>query len=564
MRRLSAVTVGVAAVFALFASVSTAHAALVTYPSSATIRPTGPLPPGGGTTIALATVAGEQEDAIVVVSGAGRLAVSAPTRIGPLPLRLFFGHYVAFGSTYVPDALLPWDGSSRTTERANQPVWLQVTVPPGTPAGTYRDTIGVAADGRTTTVSIAVQVFAVSLPAPNQVQGNLLTAFHVAPQTYGGMVGRLFQVTRSEDLQALQPLLYSFLASYRLSPSSWGFGAPRSTAGYTRDRRWWLSSEENVVLQVGGRAFAAMSIPISNNRTSPRNYIADLSPFAPERWCSYLQSVRTFWQERGWLDSFPYLYGMDEPGLAGFRMVAKQAAMLHRCFPGANVLVTGNPSQTNRFLWNGGQDDVDVWVVLGNRYYGAYTVPKLQRRNISRARDKLKLVDAVRSRGKHVWTYTYRNTRTPGLTATEPLSNSRMLFLWSALENVRGVLYGEGTTNYTGDPFSAVAQRGEFVLLYPGRYTPIPSARLEQIRDGIEDWALYEIVRGRSGAGAVRRILGDAGLFSASAAGVKLGCTIGCELKTSTPFAWPVWSHDGSTAARIERAKLQALRFAAR
>jgi hypothetical protein len=101
-------------------------------------------------------------------------------------------------------------------------------------------------------------------------------------------------------------------------------------------------------------------------------------------------------------------------------------------------------------------------------------------------------------------------------------------------------------------------------LVYPGRYTPIPSARLEQIRDGIEDWALYEIVRRRSGAGAVRRILGDAGLFSASAAGVKLGCTIGCELKTSTPFAWPVWSHDGSTAARIERAKLQALRFAAR
>ena len=90
------------------------------------------------------------------------------------------------------------------------------------------------------------------------------------------------------------------------------------------------------------------------------------------------------------------------------------------------------------------------------------------------------------------------------------------------------------------------------MLLYPGATRPIPSARLEQIRDGIEDWALLELVRRKHGAGEVRAILGGAGLFSATRRGVKLACTIGCALKSTTRFSWPLWSRDASTAARIE------------
>jgi hypothetical protein len=316
-----------------------------------------------------------------------------------------------------------------------------------------------------------------------------------------------------------------------------------------------------MIQEVGAHAFAPMRLPISNNRTAAQNYIAGLSPNAPERWCDYLKSVRGFWATYGWLDTLPYLYGQDEPGRAGFRLVARQAAALHTCFPGGKELVTGNPSRNNVSLWDArGGDDVDIWTVVANRYYGEFTVPRQQRLHRSRAREKLALLQAARSRGAQIWAYTYPGTHTPGFDASEPLSDSRMLFLWSALEGIQGVLYAENLTAYgKDDPLASVGQDGAFVLLYPGPGSPTPSARLEQIRDGIEDWDLLGIVRARHGAAAVRQILGRAGLFSATATGVKLACTIGCDLHGPTPFSWPTYSHDATTPARIERAKLAAL-----
>lgn len=556
---LGAVALAAAAAVLVPASLASGKAATVSvYPAATAIRATG-TPAGGAKSITLATALGEQEDAIVLVTGATQIAVAAPAAIGPLPVKLFFAHYVSFDGTPIPDALLPWAGGARPTEQQNQPFWLQVTVPYGTPAGTYSGPVSVVADGQTTNVTVNVRVTGVSIPPPNQASGNLLTAFHVSPQTYVNTVASLHKLALSEQRHPVNPTLFRFLASYRLSPNSWGFGAPRSKEGYTRERAWFRNPAGNMEEQVGSGLFAAMSIPLSNNRTAAGNYIAGLSPMQPETWCDYLRSVRSFWDSHGWLNAFPYLYGLDETGTTGFRIVARQAAALHSCFPGAKELVTGNPASRNSFLWDGGNDDVDVWTVLANRYYGKYTVPKESRKGVSHARDRLNDIDKARSRGKQIWTYNYRNTKTPSFTATEPLSDSRMVFLWAALEGITGVLYGEGTTNYQGDPYQAVAKQGEFVLFYPGQDSPVPSARLEQIRDGIEDWAVYNLVRSRRGPAAVRRILGGAGLFSATAAKVQVGCTIGCDLKTATPFAWPEYSHDGSTPGRIERAKLQAL-----
>jgi hypothetical protein len=137
-----------------------------------------------------------------------------------------------------------------------------------------------------------------------------------------------------------------------------------------------------------------------------------------------------------------------------------------------------------------------------------------------------------------------------------------MLMLWSALEGVEGVLYTQGATSYTKtNPFDSIGT-GENILLYPGPFGPWPSARLEQIRDGVEDWAIFNMIRVRRGADDVRAIFGQEGLFSASRAGVRLACNLNCELKSETKFAWPLWSHDTSTPRRIESAKVAALSLA--
>jgi hypothetical protein len=554
----------IAVILLAAAVVHSAHAGVIAYPSSTTIYPSGPLPPGGARALTLRAAVGEREGGLVVVTGARRIAISADSRTpGPIDLRLAFAHFVRFGRRLVPDALLPWDGGARETEQPNQPVYVQVSVPYGTRPGMYRAALRVEGPARAVTLPVSVRVFAFQLPRP-AAAGTLLTSFHVSPETYLDRVRLLFGETSRVGLLAANDSLFRLFSSYRLSPASWGFGEPRTSAGYQASAKWWKDSLANMTREMDDGPFSTLRIPISSNRTAPHSYIGGISPFLPETWCPYLQTIRATWQDRGWLSSTatPYLFAYDEPGAEGQRLVARQATAAHRCFPKARVFMTGNPSPSGRngFLWQGAAvDDVDIWAVLSRRYYGLYAS-----RGVDRSRTNLRTIEKLRSRGKLVFAYTYAGPGTPGFLATEPLSDPRIFMLWTALENLDGVHYGEGTTSYKGaaSPLESVRSGGEFVLIYPGRSAPVPSARLEQIRDGVEDWEVLHAIRRRYGGAVVRELLGRAGLFSADRSRVRLGCTVGCELRGPEPFAWPRWSRGDVTPERIESARLSALRLA--
>jgi hypothetical protein len=553
----SRVLLGVAALALMLAFASKAGAGVFAYPSSQTIPASGPLPQDSTRAVTMNTAIGEREGSWIVTTGAKSVSASIDGYgLGPLKAALYFGHFVNFSGRFVPDALLPWDGTARPFEKPNQPLYLQVFVPEDAKPGGYRATVKVVTDGQTTAVPVAIKVYNVRLPAPNAAQGNLLTAFHLVPESYVKKVDELFVLSSNSARSAANVSLFSFLASYRISPAGWGFGEPRVAAGYTASPKWWLDAAGNMVKQ-NQAPFATMRIPISNQRASVGNRIAGISPFAPDTWCSYLESVRSFWGEHGWLAGrVPYLYTLDEPGLEGMKLVAEQATVSHRCFPGSRMLVTGNPSGANHFLWDDRKDDdADIWAVLSRRYYGQSFRP----------REKFDLVTKAASAGKLIWSSTYTGVPgTPGYTAAEPLSDPRMFLLWNALEGIKGTLYAQGMTSYyRGNPFESVRSNGEYVLLYPGPTGPIASARLEQIRDGIEDWDVLDVVRHRRGLSEVRTVLAGAGLFSATARGVTLACVKGCELQAPTEYSWPQWSHDASTSAKIEVAKQRALALAA-
>jgi hypothetical protein len=556
VRRLVLLVLVVLALSAGSGAARSLSATVGVYPSGTTFSASGGPPAHAGASVALAMPIGGVDDATVLVRAAQHVSIVSPTIDSPLQLKLFFAHYVSVDGTAVPDALMPWDGSQRSTEHTNQPLWLQVTVPYGTAPGMYHGSVVVVADGVRTLVPLTVTVAPVVLPQQNQVAGSLLTAFNFSPQSYSNKAAELYGVSPDSTL----PGLFSFFASYRLSPNSWGYGNPNKASGYTSDRRWWLDKTGQMIAAAGQPTqFASMWIPISNNRWSPSTYVGGRSPYKPQDWCSYLKSVHGFWQSHGWLGSFPYLYGMDEPGASRFRTVEQQAKVTHACFPGGHVLVTGKPTTSNHYLWNGGKDDVDVWVVLASRYYGEFG-----HHGHSRATQELKLVNAARRHGKQIWTYTYdaNSHSTPGFTATEPASDPRVFADWAALEGITGLLYGQGTTTYAkGNPLVANDKaKGSFVLIYPGKNGPIPSERLEVLREGIEDWEILNLVRHKHGAAAVRRLL--SGLFSTTAKGAKLGCTIGCALKTSTPYSWPTYSHNVGTPGTLASMRAAALRAA--
>jgi len=321
------------------AAVPAAHAASITaYPSSQTIAPTGSLPPGGKTAITLNVAVGETEDSQIVVAGARNVSAAIDgTPLQPLEARLLFGHYVSFGIYRVPDALLPWDGTPRPTEAAHQPLWVQIGIPEGTAPGAYVSKVIVNADGVETTVPLTVQVFPVSIPPFTSVSGNLLAAFNLSPESYVNKVSALFGATNDQRIE-INSGLFRFLAEHRISPNSWGFGEPgtKSAQGYERSKKWWLDSATNMERQIqASGGFPAMRMPISNNRTAPHNYLGGMSPSQPGTWCDYLRSVHDFWASHNWLaSSISFLYGQDEPGPSGQRLVSQQASVAHRCWAG--------------------------------------------------------------------------------------------------------------------------------------------------------------------------------------------------------------------------------------
>jgi hypothetical protein len=528
------------------------------FSSAQTIPARGGLPSGGASSVTVRAARGEREGAWIVARGGASVAATLERgSLGPVGVELAWGHFVRVGARRVADALLPWSGEPRRFEEPNQPLYVRIVVPRDAAPGTYAGRVILSIDGRAIRVPLVVRVYATTLPAQA-----VPTSFHLSPGTYLAAVARMYGFQSQADRQASYAALFRFFAEYGLSPSSWGFGEPRTSAGYGGSSRWWLDSAA-MMREAGAPPFASMRIPISSNRTGVASRVAGLDPDRPEMWCDYLKSVRSFWEQQGWLGRLAFMYAQDEPDLAAERLVSRQSKVLHACWPGGRTLVTGNPSPSgaNRFLFDGrGGDDVDIWVVLSRRYYGQYSPPRHGR---ARERELARSIAAVRH-GASIWSYTYSAVAgTPGFSAQEPLSNPRMFLLWNALEGVQGVLYGQGTTSYDGgNPFDALSRGGDFVLVYPGADRPVPSARLEQIRDGLEDWALLDVVRRKHGAGEVRAILGDAGLFSANRRGVTLACTMGCALRSGTKFSWPLWSHDASTATRIDRAREVALRLA--
>jgi hypothetical protein len=536
----------------------TVQATVGVYPSGTSFTAAGAAPARATSSVSLAMPVGGVDDAVVLVRGAEHVSIRSPEIDSPLKLKLLFAHFVSVNGTPVPDALEPWDGAQRSTEQTNQPLWLQVTVPYGTPAGNYAGSVDVLADGVTTTIPVAITVYGVTLPQESSASGALLTAFNTNPQEYAAEVNKLYGISGKDSLAGF----FRFLASYRISPNTWGYGNPNAKSGYTSAGFWVKDRAGQMTAAVGDpRQFGSMWIPITNNRSSKGAWAGTRSPYQPETWCSYLQSVHAFWQGHGWLDgSFPYLYGLDEPGAPLYKVVGRQAMAAHKCFPGSHLVITGKPTSANRSLWNGGSDDVDVWAVLASRYYGEYTAPLQARRHENRATMFLRNINAARRRHKLIWTYTYASNAhsTPGFTATEPVADPRMFADWAALEGITGILRGQGTTSYTGNPLASNDKDGgDFVLIYPGRDAPIASARLEVFREGIEDWEILNVVRQQHGSKAVVKLL--SGLFSTTATRAKLSCVVGCAIKAKQPYSWPLWSKNATTAATIAQMRAKAL-----
>src|SRR6476659_4425101 len=137
VRRLVVLVFVVLALSAGSSAARSLPATVGVYPSGTTFSASGGAPAHATSSVSLAMPIGGVDDATVLVRGAQHVSIVSPTIDSPLQLSLFFAHYVSVAGKAVPDALMPWDGSPRSTAHTNQPLWLQVTVTYGTPPGTH-------------------------------------------------------------------------------------------------------------------------------------------------------------------------------------------------------------------------------------------------------------------------------------------------------------------------------------------------------------------------------------------------------------------------------------------
>jgi hypothetical protein len=413
----------------------------------------------------------------------------------------------------------------------------------GLAAGLYRGTLWIGQE------SIPVALTVSSWAMPSRTEG-FRTLFLVQPQTY------FERVDPGNALRAAQQgnrAFFDLLSRYRIAPGDWGYGSP-TPSGYVEGGAWH-ARRATLMRTQAGPGFNTLRIPLSTQHQAGQAWLGKASPYAPAAWKPWLSLVRPFWQRNGWTDR-AVAWTWDEPGPKESRLVAQQATALHAGFPEAKVLSTVSPLPGNRYLRDGGADDLDVWAVLARRFYGTYGRPRAAYGGIRE----------VRARGKELWSYTYHGVAgSPGFDATEPLTDTRMFFAWNAIEGTAGTLYSDGLARYKrSDPWQALPDDGQSVFLYPGtpaRPAPVPSLRLEALRDGVQDADLflaYARVYGRAG---LVRLLAQHGLFRATPRGeLQLGCTSGCELRTLTKYAWPVWQRDEAAASTgLFRARTQAL-----
>ncbi len=231
----------------------------------------------------------------------------------------------------------------------------------------------------------------------------------------------------------------------------------------------------------------------------------------------YLRQLQDHLERNGWLRK-AYIYWYDEPGEADYPFVVERMKLLKRLAPKLTRMLTEQPEPP---LYG----HVDLWC------------PVLHNYDPERCHARQKL-------GERVWWYVCCGPRAPwiGLFIDHPHTDMRA-WLWATWKfNVQGCLiwqtnywncpglFGPNYQNPWQDPMSYTASsrpgrvgywgNGDGRFLYPPnrkgpedkktKYIegPVVSYRWEQLRDGIEDfeyfWLLRELVRKHPGSAQAR------------------------------------------------------------
>ena len=180
------------------------------------------------------------------------------------------------------------------------------------------------------------------------------------------------------------------------------------------------------------------------------------------------------------------LYGFDEFTIEKADKIAAELRPIKQAYPDLKIMATVafDPFMSNSPL----KDLIDIWVPISFNY------------------PKWADAEKYRKMGKQVWLYTCLANWAPNNFIYSPPIQIRGLVGAGAIQNrTDGWLYWcanywEQTKPLETGPLTdwivaSVGPPGDGCLMYAGPTGPVPSVRLENYRDGIEDYDYYKILQ---------------------------------------------------------------------
>lgn len=448
----------------------------------------------------------------------------------------------------------------------NQPFWVSVHVAPGTPAGDYRGHLALRADGASYEVPVVVHVCDFELPQTT----HLRSGFGLSHW----LLQRYHNLTSEEELRQVHRLYLRNFAEHRVAPYTfgrpirveWESGAHR----YVEPKLDFSEFDEDARFALEELGFNSFRLDLEGlgggtYHSQRPGRILDLEQGTPDYETSfgrYARAVQGYLEQRGWLDE-AYVYWFDEPQEKDYQFVREGMELIHRAAPNLTRMLTEHPDPRLHGL-------VDLWCLP------TYMLTPETTGNPQVADDEF-------------WWYLCTAPKAPYFTLfLDHYGTEIRLWSWATWKyGLDGLLvwqtmYWTSGSAYPGDQVQNPWQdamswtsgyglepgerrpwgNGDGRFLYPPNRDPsvnetkylagpIPSIRWELLRDGIEDyeyfWLLKQQVDRLEQAGVDESVYEDAGLLLAVPADV---CTSLTDF-TTTPE--PIHGHRAKLAAAIER-----------
>lgn len=383
-------------------------------------------------------------------------------------------------------------------EDHHQPLWIDVHVPPNTPAGTYAGEIRVwARNAEAVDLPIQLTVWDFTLPA-GPTHENHFGGF--------GYLARYHGIERdSPEFHRLEDRYAAMMAAHRLNPPL--------------PARWLPEPAEDGSIQMTEELDKQITEYV--NRLHVTNLEIPRAPFRDALGADRPKAIRFYrsWyaylQSKGW-ESGAYHYMLDEPNDAGqYEEVRQLGALLHEAEPRIRRLVVEQPYGQDP-AWGVLDGAIDIWCPL----FGFIDEDSVKR---------------VQAQGDAMWSYTalvqaapsyhprfeeVKNGNPPYWQIDFPLTAYRIAPWLNRRYGITGLLYWSTVfwqaprRNPWDDPGFRLRFNGDGALFYPGNDAgidgPVASLRLKALRDGMEDYEYFALLEKLGGKAVVDEIVRQA------------------------------------------------------